>query len=71
MSHTTATLSVKPAVPAKAPFGAWLRKAGAGVWQALESAGQRRAERELAQFAALHASQFPELASYARKHRAG
>ncbi|MCR5866006.1 MULTISPECIES: hypothetical protein [Aquincola] len=69
MSHTTATLPLKPAAPAKAPVGAWLRKAGAGVWKALEGAGQRRAEAELAQFAALHASQFPELASFARKNK--
>lgn len=71
MSHTAATLPLKPAALAKAPAGAWLRKVGAGVWKALEGAGQRRAEAELAQFAALHASQFPELASYVRPKRVG
>lgn len=69
MSHTAATLPLKPAVPAQAPAGAWLRRAGRGVWKALEAAGQRRAQAELAQFAALHASQFPELAAFARPQR--
>lgn len=62
LSQTIAPISV--ATPATT--GAWLRRAGLRVWQALENAGQRRAERELAEFARLHAHQFPELASYAQ-----
>jgi hypothetical protein len=70
MSQSTITLPFQRPARNGASFGAWLRKAGVGIWQALETAGQRRAERELAQFAALHASQFPELEAYARRHRA-
>ncbi len=65
LSHTIAPARIA----APGIQGGWLRRAGLRVWRALEDAGQRRAERELAEFARLYGSQFPELASYAQPRR--
>lgn len=47
----------------RAPTGSALAQLGSRVWRALETAGQRRAARELRERAAFHAASNPTLAA--------
>jgi hypothetical protein len=72
---STQTIRVVVPAPAASPRGArwaaalvvWLSRVGRSIWRALETAGQRRAARELRALAAWHEPFDPELARRLRE----
>lgn len=62
----TTTASLVPPFSATAArrraFRAVLRRTARAMWRGLVQSGQRRAERELADFVQLHGDRYPELA---------
>lgn len=70
MNTAVTSLPLTPAGDASATAGAglrqWLKRAGTGIWNALEAAGHARARRHLMDFADQCESQQPELAKELR-----
>ena len=71
MSHPSVLGLTAPAPAAPAvSIGMVARRVGRAIWNALEESGRRRAEPELARFAAAHADRYPELAArYAKPYK--